>query len=245
MLRSVWLIWPLSLALITASTPYAWAASGCNPRVPPVAFNSAALQAFLAANDGGINVMTDQKDAQYFPISLPTYVTRQLNVILRFTTSTARVGIYSAPDPTGAPTLFQIFPDSSRAWWGAQCTFTSNGGLTVTLFDYLSMLIQGTVTYSGFSGTVAGWYLQNAGGTYYSQDARNGGSPQALLYAGTGINFYDTWECLEGAPYNAGTSTFTSAVLDVRDGYYQGPFIDPCVTPVRSSTWGSLKAIYR
>jgi hypothetical protein len=108
--------------------------------------------------------------------------------------------------------------------------------VVVNLFD-ASAVNLGFNTYLGADGSNFGFYLERPGVLFYSQDARNAGSvPQALAFAGTGINVGSWWLCFEDTPFVAGTSDFDDAVLFCES-------VNP--TPVSRTTWGSIKARFR
>ena len=69
---------------------------------------------------------------------------------------------------------------------------------------------------------------------FYTQDARNpGGNPQALTYAGTGINSGSWWLAWEDTPFAGGDDDFCDALLFLES-------VNP--VPVNKTSWGSLKA---
>ena len=86
---------------------------------------------------------------------------------------------------TSAPALFEVFPPNATAGWYAVASFSS-GTLVVSLFSNTSVYMGQTV-YTGADETAFGFYLRGPGGLFFSGDARNGGNPQVLTYAGTGI----------------------------------------------------------
>jgi hypothetical protein len=107
--------------------------------------------------------------------------------------------------------------------------------LVAILFDDLGLVI-GVTQYPGFDRAHTGLYVQGSGGTWFTEDERNGGQPQALSFAGTGANQGTVFLCFETWPYNPGSSTFTGEILQVQA---------PCGDPVRQPSWGQLKAHYR
>ena len=183
----------------------------------------------------------DQLDDQYFSVPIAS-TTPYLVVKLAFAPASSSIGIYRAPDPSGTPTCYPVFPTNRQTGWFAPCAFPGPGLLTILWFDE-NAVFQGSNAYSGFDGTIVGWYLQNPSGIYYSQDARNGGHPQVLTFAGTGAHANEFWECFEGSPYSGGTSTFAEAVLEVDPRGAGG--VQLCATPVHGTTWGRLKTTYR
>ena len=223
----------VSVALLA----FASTASAFSLRAPQVAFSSAALQGYLNSVDGGVTVLTDQLDAQTFATSVSGNTDFTLMVKLTGDAPQNSVGVYNTLDQSATPPLFQLFPAAATAGWSVFCHFASTGQLTVALYDNSVVpVLQGSTTYTGVDRAHFGFYLQNNGGTYYSQDGRNGQKPEALTFAGTGLNFGEWWECLNDAPYSAATSTFTGAVLQLQS-------VIP--TPVAGKTWGQLKATYR
>jgi len=163
-------------------------------RAPQVAFSSSALQGYLTAYDGGINVTTDQLDAQAFSTNISGNT--DFTLMLKNANGTA-IGVYNA-SAVGSPTLYQLFPSAAVADYSVACHFTTSGVLQVALFDN-SFNYLGTTTYTGVDRTNFGFYIQGPNGTWYSQDGRNGPNPQVLTFAGTGINYGDWWECFEDA----------------------------------------------
>jgi len=209
-------------------------ASAFNLRVPQVALNPASLQGYLNAMDGGINVQTDQLDAQVWTSSISGNSTFTLMIELAGNAASNAIGIYNTNGPVNPP-LFQVFPGAASAGWFATAHF-SGGNMVVTLFDNNS-IIQGQSFYAGVNSNGFGFYLQGPGGTFYSQDARNpGGAAQALTYLGTGQNFGDWWECFEDIPAANSDLDYDDAVLLLQS-------VAP--TPVGSRTWGALKSLYR
>jgi hypothetical protein len=209
-------------------------AAAFGPRVPQVAFNNASLQAYLNANDGGINTLTDQVDGQVWTASISGNATFTLMIELTGAAAANSIGIYNTGGPP-APPLYQVFPGAATAGWFATAHF-GGGNLVVTLFDNNS-IIQGQAFYAGVNANAFGFYIQGPGGTFYSQDGRNPGSnAQILTYLGTGQNFGDWWECFEDTQYATGDKDFEDAVLLLQS-------VVP--TPTDASTWGKLKSLYR
>lgn len=204
-------------------------------RSPQVPFNNGALQAYLNTNDGGINTATDQVDAQRWTTSVSGNTAFTLMIELSANANANGIGVYNIDDPNVNPLQFQIFPGFAGNGWSALCNFHSNGQLFVSLFDQNSNFM-GQVSYSNVNGQKFGFYIAGPGGTFYSQDARNGGNPQMLTYAGTGNNFGDWWECIQDTPYAAGNSQFIAAVLLLQS-------VVP--TPTHVHTFGQIKALYR
>jgi hypothetical protein len=199
-------------------------------RSPQVVFNYGPLQGYLNVVDTGINVATDQLDAQVFSVS----ITGNTDFTLMLETGggvASSIGVYNGPD--AVPALDQVFPAAAVPGWYATLHFGS-GNLVVGLFDQFSVF-QGSTTYLGVNANNWGLYIQTpSGAVRYSQDSRNPG-PQALTYASNDTPG-DYWECFEAAPYVASSSTFNNVVLNLQS-------VRP--TPVHGSTWGKIKATYR
>jgi hypothetical protein len=205
-------------------------------RLPQVPFNNfPQLQGYLNVVDSGINVLTDQLDAQVFSVAVTGNTDFTLTLENGLGT-TSNVGVYSGNDPNPSPTLYQIFPAAAIAGWYAALHFSATT-LTVTLIDQ-NNVIQGQTVYNpGPNRNDFGFYIQGVGGTWYSQDFRNisAGQPQVLTYQ-SNLTLGDYWECFDELPYDVHHSTFASVVLSLQS-------VRP--TPVRSTTWGKLKAEYR
>ena len=206
-------------------------------RSTQVAFNNASLQGYLNANDGGINTLTDQLDAQVWASSVSGNATFTLQIELAGNAAANNIGVYNAGGGP-APPLYLVFPGAASAGWFATCHFASTGILTVLLFDN-NAVFQGSTSYAGVDRNNFGFYLQGPGGLFFSQDGRNPGSnPQVLTYAGTGNNFGDWWECFEDSPFTAGGS-----VTDFDDAILLLQSVVP--TPTHGTSWGQLKKLYR
>jgi hypothetical protein len=208
-------------------------------RASQVTFVSGSLQNYLNLvnpGPGPINVNTDQLDAQVWSSNSSGNADFTLMIELSGNAASNSIGIYNTGGPPSPP-LFQLFPGAASAGWNALAHF-QGGNLTVTLFDN-NGVFQGQTFYPGVSATAFGFYLQGPGGTFYSQDTRNGGGPgvpQMLTYAGTGVNFGDWWECFEDTPYAPNLSDFDDAVLEMQS-------VVPTATGNRS--WCSVKSTYR
>lgn len=213
--------------LLVAST-----ASAIPLRVPQVVFSYAPLQNYLNVVDPGINVATQQLNAQVWSVS----ITGNTDFTLMLKTNlgqNAAVGVYNGNDPNlMAPALFQVFPGAAVPGWYAALHF-GGGSLVVTLFNQFSM-IMGQTLYPGVNQNNFGFYIQGPGGMWFSQDSRNGGSPQVLTYDSAALPG-DYWLCFEELPFNA-NSTFDGVVINVQS-------IRPVPTDV--TTWGRLKGQYR
>ena len=219
------------ILVLAALAMSATAAGAFSLRAPQIVFAYGPLQGYLTANDGGINVATDQLDAQAFS----TGVTGNTDFTLTLKNAAgASLGVYNTlAGPS--PTLYQLFPSAAAADWSVTCHFTASGLLQVALYDN-NFTYLGTTTYTGVDRTHFGFYISSPGGLWYSQDGRNGPRPQILTYAGTGINYGDWWECFEDLAYNSGSSHFTGAVVLLQS-------VSP--VPAHTNSWGALKATYR
>ena len=169
------------------------------PRVPQVAVAGGTLQAYLNGVGESINVQTDQVDAQVWTVAISGNASFTLMIELSANAGGNSIGVYNAG--LAAPPLDVVFPGAATAGWFASAHF-SGGNLVVTLFDQNS-IIQGQSFYGGIPANNFGFYIQGPGGTYYSQDSRNGSVAQILTYLGTGQNAGDWWECFEdtGSPH--------------------------------------------
>jgi hypothetical protein len=208
-------------------------------RVPQVPVLGGSLQGYLNSVGETINVNTDQQDVQRWTSTVSGNSTFTLQVELTAGNAPANgIGIYNAG--FAAPPLYQVFPGAATAGWFAVASFrTGPTRLVVNLFDNNANLM-GTTTY--LAGPPDrddfGFYLQGPGGLFYTQDARNnGGVPQALTYAGTGINSGNWWLCWEDLDRSLGADDdFEDAVLFLES-------VNP--TPVAKTTWGTLKQRFR
>jgi hypothetical protein len=203
-------------------------AAAFNLRAPQVPFNFLPLQNYLNLVDPGINVATQQIDAQVWSVS----VTGNTDFTLMLKTGLgvgSAVGLYNAglPGP-----LFQVFPGGAVPGWYAALHF-GGGNLIVSLFDQNSVFM-GQTFYPGVNPNNFGFYIMGPGGLWFSQDALNGGAPQLLAYNSPWLPG-DFWLCFEELPYNP-QSTFDGVVLNVQS-------IRP--TPAGNTTWGRVKGQYR
>jgi hypothetical protein len=230
--------WALLLgAAVLGLTVFASVAGAFSLRSPQVSFSNASLQSYLNANDGGINTLTDQLDAQVWASSVSGNATFTLQIELAGNAASNNIGVYNA-NGGASPPLYQVFPGAASAGWFATCHFAASGALTVLLFDN-NAVFQGSTGYSGVNRNSFGFYLQGPGGLFYSEDYRNAsGNPQVLTYGGTGVNFGDWWECFEDLPFAAG-----SGLTDFEDAVLLLQSVIP--TPSHGTTWGQLKKLYR
>ena len=211
------------------------AALAFGPRIPQIPIGGASLQNYLNVNDGGINVLTDQVNAQVWTSSVSGNATFTLMIELAGNAASNDIGVYNTADPPNPP-LFLVFPGAASAGWFATCHFGPGGSLTVLLYDQ-NAVFQGQTGYAGVNRTSFGFYLKGPGGTFYSQDVRNAGSDaQMVTYLGTGQNFGDWWECFEDLPFTGGDHDFEDAILLLQS-------VAP--TPAHATSWGRLKALYR
>jgi hypothetical protein len=233
----IWLKRSLLFAILLTSVGLAAGpASAVPPRSPQVPFVFGPLQGYLNSFGESINVATDQLNAQAWSISF----TGNADFTLMLETplgSGSASGIYDASQPVGPfPPLYQIFPGGAVPGWYAELHFQAPN-LLVTLHDQ-NGVIHGQTTYPGISGSNFAFYLQSIGGTWFSQDARNGvapGNPQMLTYGSTGFPG-DYWLCWNVPPYDPGSATFTDVVIAVES-------IKP--VPTHNVTWGEVKGVYR
>lgn len=92
-----------------------------------------------------------------------------------------QIGLYEFGDTSNRVPIFGG-TDSAPAL--ATVIFLADG--TVTVLGAGEGIVAGS--YPGF-GNVFGFYLQGPGGLFYSEDDKNAGNPQALIYQGNGIDF--------------------------------------------------------
>jgi hypothetical protein len=206
-------------------------ASALTLRNPQVPFSDAPLQNYMNVVDPGINVLTQQVDAQVWSVSI-TGNTDFTLMLKNHLGMNASVGVYNGNDPNPIPALFQVFPGGAVAGWYATLHF-GGGNLIVSLFDQNSTFM-GQTFYPGVDQNNFGFYIQGPGGTWFSQDARNAGAPEMLAYNSVALPG-DFWLCWAAESYS-GLSTFDDVVINVQS-------IRP--TPAVPHTWGSLKARYR
>jgi hypothetical protein len=222
----------LSRAAVAAALAIAFTASvaGAALRSPQVSFVSGPLQAQLTALDGGINVTTDQQDAQVFTSGYTGNTDFTLYIKNVAATS---YGLYTGTDP--GPTLNPLFSPAALNGYRALCHFDNTNGVTVQFQDQDGNPI-GSTFYSPINRNYFGFYVQGGSGTWFSQDGRNGPNPQVLAFNGTGANYGETFLCFQSTPYNGESSTFDDAIIVLQS-------VVP--TPTHNSTWGRIKATYR
>lgn len=222
----------LSLLPVLALTPRPVAAFTL--RAPQVVFSAGALQNQLNDADGGINAVTDQvENSSWISSLLAKGCAMWFEIRSLDTTGTYTVGAYSTSQSNR--TLCALFPAGATRGWFATCRISSSGTLTVGLYDELMRFV-GLTQYPGFDPAYTGFYVEGPGGVWFTEDARNGGSAQALSFGGSGVNYGSVFLCFETWPYNPDGSTFTGAIVQVEA---------MCGLPVRPPTWGQLKALYR
>jgi hypothetical protein len=212
----------------------AGAARAALPRVPQIAFQSASLQAYLNSTGSVINVTTDQMDGQTWTSSISGNTLFTLMIELTANANSNAIGVYNIDDVGAPPAMFQVFPGNAAAGWYAVASFQTSGALVVSLFNATSAF-QGQVTYTGVNSQRFAFYLQGPGGTFYSEDSRNAGNANTLVFAGTGRSLGDWWLCFEDTPYDSAVSDFDDAVLLLQS-----------VVPTRAGqhSWGELKRLY-
>jgi len=241
MRRVVTTLFPIALiaaVAVAAIAPNAFAFNLRSPQVviPPTSPDGVTLQDYLNGIGESINVETDQLDAQVWDGSgAPGNKTFTLLIELAGYAQQNAIGVYNSSGGP-SPTLFQMFPSAATAGWYVNAHFAS-GNLTVQLFDN-NGVFQGSTNYAGVDANSFGFYLQGPGGTFYSEDYRNGGGlPQVLTYAGTGVDEGDWFECFEDLPRSVSSdSDFQDAILLLQA-------IVP--TPTHDQSWGEVKKSYR
>ena len=164
----------VSLALVASP------ASAFNLRSPQVSFSIAPLQNYLNVVDPGINVTTDQLDAQVWSVTntgSPIFTLRLENS----QGTNAPSGIYNGNAPLGpTPPLYQVFPGGAVAGWYATLSF-GGGNLTVSRFNQFNVF-QGSTLYLGVDPFQFGFYMDAPlQPIWYSQDDRNFAGPRAQM----------------------------------------------------------------
>ena len=206
-------------------------------RAPQVAFNGASLQGYFATRGQALNVYADQWDIQCWSTTISGNSTFTIMLELSGAANANSVGLYNCGVPN--PQLFLVFPGIAGPGWFAVASFDVGvpGRLVVTLFDN-NAIFMGQTIYVGVNSGNFGFYLQGPGGLFYSEDARNGGSPQMLAYPGTGTSVGQWWLCFEDTPFVAGNPAgdFDDFVLFMES-------VNPPV-PTLHTTWGDIKASY-
>lgn len=221
-----------ALVLLIAAASLA-SASALNAR--PVTINGSALQAYLDGKGQTITVNTDQIGNALWTTTASHNSTFTLMLELSGNASGNSVGIYN---DGATSTLFQIFPGSAAAGWFAVTTFDVGqpGKVVVNLFDQTATW-QGQTTYMGVNSASFGFYISGPNGTYFTEDDENGGSPQNVVYMGTGTSTGNFWLCWEDSAYSTGDQDFDDFVVFLES--VNQPM------PVLPSTWGQIKGQYR
>jgi hypothetical protein len=204
-------------------------------RSPQVVVNGAGLQSYLDSRGEHINVQSDQLAFQVFPTA------QSLNSMMVYQFATGPidpglvVGIYDSH--LSSPDLVPVFPATSGPGWFAVASFRRDPNrVKIILIDASATLVN-SQTQLGMTTSEFGFYVQGPGGTLYSQDVRNpGGIPQELTFAGTGIDAGNLWICFESTPLGESDQDFDDVVLFLEE-------VD--VVPVRTASWGELKARFR
>jgi len=205
-----------------------------NLRTPQVPLNGAELQNYLNGVGESIDVYTQQLAAQVCSTAVSENSSFSLMIELAGYADQNTIGVYDAFQPT--PTLYEVFPGQAGPGWVGLVYFLASGDLVVNLFDDTGTLRMHTV-HPGVNTSKVGFYIRGPGGTYYSEDGRNGGNPQAVMYEGTGRNWGDLWLCWEDLPYAGGSDRdFNDAILMLQS-------LQP--VPTVPLTWGAVKARYR
>jgi hypothetical protein len=222
----------LTLSALIAS--FGSPALATNPRNPQVVFNGASLQAYFNSVGQTINVNTDQFDIPCWSTTVSNNATFTIQLELGGNAAGNSVGVYNCSSP-GVPTLYEIFPGAAAPGWFAVASFNVGGpgNLVVNVFNSSAILVSNTA-YAGVDASNFGFYLQGpSGANYYSQDARNGGDPQALVYAGTGTSAGQWWLAFEDVTFAASDKDFDDFVM----------FMESVNKPVPTlqTTWGGVK----
>lgn len=205
------------------------ATSHAAARSPQVPVTGTALATFFATQGQTIDVNTQQLDLQR--AGIPANTSFQMRP---FVSGSATSGIYNAA--AVAPALYAMLPGAASPGWFAIASFrTVPQRLIVNLFDQASS-IQGTSTHLGADNADFGFYVQDAAGLFYSQDARNAGSAARMLaFNGTGAFVGSTWICTETG---AGPGGDYADVITL----VQFQFAPVSTQP---STWSRVKRLYQ
>lgn len=150
--------------------------------VRPVALGSSGEQTLQSVFDGlstagggaagDINVSTQQ--SVYSAFTNSSAVSATMIIEVAGNAGSNGFGIYNINDTSKKALIFQ---GSAAAGASATLAFLNDGSVDVTINAI-------TTNYAGI-GTAFGFYLSGVG-TFYSEDAHNGGDAQALIYRGEG-----------------------------------------------------------
>ncbi len=193
-------------------------------RAPQVSILGGGLQAYLNSADGGINATSSN--------------TTGYTILLESTggANTNALAMYNST--AGVPTLFSLVSGPIGQYGFTTATFKPGNQLTVNRFDENGAFLS-TQTFNGVDQNGFSFALVTAGGTYYTQDARNpGGKAQAVSFKGTGGNTGVWFLCFEDSQVQGGGSDqdFDDAVIAMESVN---------TTPVSTTTWGQLKTRMR
>ena len=211
-------------------------------RDPQVPFRSHRLESWMQDLDPGINVTTDQLNAQVWSAAGGALVIK-LVVGGNIMRPDPVIGIYNSSEAN--PTLYPVFLSGvQERGWQALLLFRRYS-VDVEVRDLRSD-VQRRTTYYGVNSESFGFYYQIQFSTWFSQDYRNP-TPQALSYASKSLpdNY---WVCFESSPYDPshttpgdpdsflGETNFDDTILN----------IEPAIpTPATGTTWGRVKGLYR
>ena len=244
-----------SVACALIALPFAgqgaWAGSAlpiasAQPRVPQAVVHGGNLQGYLNGVWESIDVLHDQIDVGLLTSGASSNSSFSIQIELGGNAGGVASGIYNGHDPH--PALMQVFPAGASSGWFAVISFrTAPTRAVVNLFDE-SGAFEGAATHLGADRRAIGFYVQGAGGTFYSQDARNpGAAPQILFFRGTGINLGAAWMAVEDQPVASATGADYIGLLCFVEALQVCVICDggSPVTPVQHSNWGELKARFR
>ena len=207
-------------------------------RTPQAVVHGTGLRDYFTSVGESIVPSTDQRDGGLLTSSVSNNATATFEADLASNPDGLVTGIYNGYDAN--PVLMPVFPAVATAGWFAEISFrTAPVRVVVNRFDADASLV-GTATYLGADKRGIGWYVQGAGGTFYSQDARNpGGAPQFLFFARTGNNTGSAWLAAEDQPVAGGADGDYDDLILSFEEYYG------LVTPLQHTTWGEVKSRFR
>lgn len=205
-------------------------------RVPQVTILGGGLQAYLNTADGGINAATDQDATTSWTHTSSN--TTGYTILLESSggANTNALAMYNSN--AGVPTLFSLVSGPVGQYGFTTATFKPGNQLTVNRFDENGAFLSAQ-TFNGVDQTGFSFALVTAGGTFYTQDARNpGGKAQAVSFKGTGGNTGVWFLCFEDSQVQGGGSDqdFDDCVVAMESVN---------TTPVSTTTWGQLKTRMR